>query len=196
MTINPSDRVMLENLMKDRWLNWGQKEDLMPFMWEHGPLGDPEDGENGVWVGAYWGVGDTQELRQTDEHVSDPQHKKTPGKGPPHQSQALLWLGLEQSQAFPNPQGSALRPEGQSATFPLACLGIALPHPARNRASASPKSARNRGPALANPGQHRGPAHTWKIYSMLDIMMMWLQPLPWATAKALSGWLEGSWPLF
>lgn len=54
-----------------------------------------------------------QELQQTDEHVSDPQHKKTPGKGPPHQSQALLWLGLEQPQAFPNPQASALRPEGQ-----------------------------------------------------------------------------------
>lgn len=84
-------------------------------LWQHWPLGNPEDDENGVWVGAYPGVSDTQELRQTDGHVPDPQQKKSPGKGLHHQSEALLLLEFEQPQAFPNPQGSAIRPEGQWA---------------------------------------------------------------------------------
>lgn len=31
MTVNPRDRATLENLMKDRWLMLGQKEELRPY---------------------------------------------------------------------------------------------------------------------------------------------------------------------
>lgn len=31
MTINPGDRAMLKNVMKDRWLNLGQEEELRPY---------------------------------------------------------------------------------------------------------------------------------------------------------------------
>lgn len=75
MTINPSDRATVENLMKDRCQNLGQKEELKPYTQLSCENMDPWVTQRMMKARAYRGVRDMQELRQTDGHIPDPQHK-------------------------------------------------------------------------------------------------------------------------